>query len=99
MSDDTTNTGDSQNEHIVMLEERSIDEFRETGLLLLTNQFLHIFGWALAVDIDDDGKATKLYPTHCKFRGFDHNKAGEAYKKITLHLKERMPDLLKDIET
>lgn len=83
---------------LVMLEEQSIEEFRDAGLLLLTNQFLHIFGWALTVNIDENGKITKFYPAHCKFRGFDNKNTSEAYEKITLHLAERMPELLKDIE-
>lgn len=81
---------------ITMIEERSIQEFRDAGLLLLTNQFLHIFGWALTVNLDDDGKVTKFYPAHCKFRGFDNVSTGEAYEKITKHLEQRMPELLKD---
>jgi len=84
---------------IVMIEKRSIDEFREAGLLLLTNQFLHIFGWALVVEVDDDGNVTKFYPAHCKFRGFDSDSTSRAYKKITKHLEQRLPELLKDIET
>lgn len=87
-----------QVEQAVMLEERSIKEFREAGLLLLTNQFLHIFGWALTVEIDDDGNVTKFYPAHCKFRGFDNDRTSKAYAQITNHLKKRMPELLKDIE-
>ena len=103
MTDDATNTEQSRvaadypNERLDMLDERSIEEFREAGLLLLTNQFLHIFGWALTVNVDEDGKITRFYPAHCKFRGFDARSTGEAYEKVTRHLAERMPDLLKDI--
>lgn len=104
MADETTNTEQNSvaancpNESLVMLDERSIEEFREAGLLLLTNQFLHIFGWALTVNIDEDGKIARFYPAHCKFRGFDSKNASEAYEKVTRHLSERMPELLKDIE-
>ena len=104
MTEETANTeqsrvaADCPNDRLVMLEEQSIEEFRDAGLLLLTNQFLHIFGWALTVNIDENGKITKFYPAHCKFRGFDNKNTSEAYEKITLHLAERMPELLKDIE-
>ncbi len=80
------------------LEERSINEFRETGLLLLTNQFLHIFGWALVVETDDDGNMIKFYPAYCKYRGFDSKSLDKAYEQITKHLKKRIPELLKDFE-
>lgn len=104
MTDKPTNieqslvAADCPNESLVMLDERSIEEFREAGLLLLTDQFLHIFGWALTVNIDEDGKITRFYPAHCKFRGFDSKNASEAYEKVTRHLAEHMPELLKDIE-
>ena len=34
-------------------EERSLDEFRATGLMVFANQFLHIFGWTLVVETCD----------------------------------------------
>lgn len=89
---------DKQKKEVAMIEKRSIEEFRDSGLLLLTNQFLHIFGWALVVEFDDEGNATKLYPAYCKFRGFDNENTVEAYEKITRHLAKRMPELLKDSE-
>ena len=91
-------TKGGQADAIDMLEKRSIDEFREAGLLLLTNQFLHIFGWALVVEVDDNENVTKFYPAHCKFRGFDNDDTSKAYKRITKHLAKRMPELLKDIK-
>ena len=101
--DETTNpesnTATAALDEPIMVEEKSIEEFREAGLLLLTNQFLHIFGWALTVNIDEDGTITKFYPAHCKFRGFASKNTSEAYEKVTRHLAERMPELLKDIET
>ena len=81
----------------VMLERRSINEFRNSGLLLLTNQFLHIFGWALVAEVDEKGNATELYPAYCKFRGFDNEDTDKAYEQITRHLEKRMPALLKDL--
>lgn len=86
-------------EHKSMIEKRSIEEFRNSGLLLLVNQFLHIFGWALVVEVDEDGKATNFYPKHCKFRGFDNRSTKKAYKMVTYHMKDRLPDLLKDVES
>jgi len=93
---DLENPTDQDDDDVI--EERSIEEFRETGLLLLTNQFLHIFGWALTVDIDEDGKVTKFYPAYCKFRGFDSDLTSKAYEKVTKHLEKRMPELLRDVK-
>ena len=80
------------------MEQRSVNEFRDAGLLLLTNQFLHIFGWTLAVEIDDDGNVIKFYPAYCEFRGFDNEDTTKAYEQITKHLEKRMPELLKDLK-
>lgn len=87
-----------QAENINMLEERPIDEFRQTGLLLLTNQFLHIFGWALTVEIDDFGNSIRIYPAYCKFRGFNSDDVSKAYEQVTRHIEKRIPELLKDLE-
>ena len=64
-----------------MISEKSWDEFRASGLLWWTNRFLHLFGWSLVVEIDDNTvplgghpsiaeNVTRVYPAHCKFRGF-----------------------------
>ena len=41
----------------------------------------------------------KFYPAHCKFRGFDNDIVSDADVKITKHMRNRLPELLKDIET
>lgn len=38
-----------------------LDEFRDSGMLYLANRTLHVFGFALAVERDEDGHATELY--------------------------------------
>ena len=53
-----------------MIDKKTWDEFRSTGLLLFVNTMLHIFGWAIVVKYDDDDSIT-AYPARVKFRGFD----------------------------
>ncbi len=43
------------------LERFDLDEFRDSGMLYLANRTLHVFGLALAVMRDDEGKAVELY--------------------------------------
>jgi len=81
-----------------MVERRTVKEFRETGLLVLVNQFLHIFGWALVVEVDDNGKVIDFFPAYCKFRGFSNETTMRAYQRVTKHIADRLPSLLKDIE-
>lgn len=50
--------------------EESWDKLREDGLFRFLNLFLHIFGWAIQMEVDDDGKIEKVYPIRCKYDGF-----------------------------
>lgn len=50
--------------------EESWEKLRETGLLRFLNMFLHIFGWAIQMTVDDDGKIERVYPIRCKYDGF-----------------------------
>jgi len=67
-------------------------EFRDTGLLLIVNQFLHIFGWCIVVVIDDD-KVKACFPARTKYRGFDEKSTSEAYVKISEYMSENAKEL------
>lgn len=51
-------------------QEESWDKLRETGLFRFLNMFLHIFGWAIQMEVDDYGKIERAYPIRCKYDGF-----------------------------
>ena len=70
-----------------MIDKKTWDDFRQTGLLLFVNQFLHIFGWSIVVNIDDGGDVS-AYPARVKFRGFDDKSTGDAYVKISNYISE-----------
>ena len=43
------------------ISEKSWQEFRETGLFWFVNSILHVFGWVLVVDVDNEDELyTKL---------------------------------------
>lgn len=75
-----------------MMTEKSWDEFRDSGLLWLVNQTLHLFGWAIAVNV---GEGT-AYPARVKYRGFseEHNDMG--YQKVSKYLKENIDEIEKE---
>lgn len=50
--------------------EETWDKFRDSGLFRFINLFLHIFGWAIQININDEGKVDKVYPIRCKYDGF-----------------------------
>jgi len=82
-----------------MVTEKTWQEFMEAGLLLLINQFLHIFGWALVVEVDDkdiDGPVIRCYPARVKFRGFDEESTSKAYAQISRYMKDNAEQLEKE---
>lgn len=74
------------------------DEFRNNGFLWFVNRMLHLFGYALTVDVDDNGKVTDAYPTRCKFRGFDDKSETMGFKNVTRYLKENIDGIEKDLD-
>lgn len=71
------------------------NDLRDAGLLLIVNQILHIFGWAIVISIDEDtGKAVEAYPARVKFRGFDNKSTEEAYIKVSEYMNKNAADLL-----
>lgn len=83
-----------------MVTEKTWNEFRATGLLLIINQILHIFGWAIVIEYDDDdvNKVIGAYPARVKFRGFDGDTASKAYVKLSKYMKDNADELYKEAE-
>lgn len=75
-----------------MVEEKSWKEFRESGLIWFVNQTLHLFGWALVMEIDED-EITRVYPARVKFRGFDEESNTKGYIKVSEYLKENIEQI------
>lgn len=83
-----------------MIKEKTWEEFRKTGLLLLVNQFLHIFGWAIVINVSEKEKEKiiSVYPARVKFRGFDNKSTSEAYKNVSKYMNENSKELLQESE-
>ena len=79
-----------------MITRKTWDDFRETGLFLLVNQFLHIFGWTLVVEVTEDGKVTECYPARTKFRGFGEESISAAYQKISKYMANNAAELYEE---
>lgn len=79
-----------------MLKRKDWNEFRNTGLFLLLNQFLHIFGWAIVLNIEN-GVVIECYPARVKFRGFDEKSSTEAYERISKYMSENGKQLHDEI--
>lgn len=79
-----------------MVQKKSWKEFRKSGLVLIINQILHIFGWAICFKIDSNGNVKDVYPARVRFRGFDNKNTSEAYQKVSQYMKNNVDDLLKE---
>jgi len=75
-----------------MVTKKEWSEFRSTGLVLIVNQILHIFGWALVFEIENN-EIKNVYPARVRFRGFDNDSISEAYKKLSHFMVENAKDL------
>lgn len=82
-----------------MLDQKTWKEFQSTGLLWLVNTFLHIFGWTLMAQVDDDGNIIGGVPCRTDFRGFTTDINDEGYLKVTDWLKENIDMLEGDVES
>lgn len=81
-----------------MIDRKSWDEFRKTGLFMFANTILHAFGWAIVVEVNDKNEVTEAFPARVKFRGFSDTDTEEMHKKIGNYLSENATDLRKETE-
>jgi len=82
-----------------MVEKRSWEEFRANGMLWWVNRILHLFGWAVAFEMDDDNNIKEVYPVRCKFRGFGPESETRGFKKLTNYLVTNIQELAKDLDS
>ncbi len=78
-----------------MIIKKSWSEFRSTGLPLIINQVLHIFGWAIVFEIEND-EIKNVYPARVKFRGFDNESVEDSYKKVSQFMLDNAKELLEE---
>ena len=78
-----------------MIDKKSWKEFKDSGLLWWINMILHTFGWAIAIEMEND-KIIDVYPARVKFRGFGEKNNTEGYIKVSEYMKDNVTDLLKE---
>lgn len=79
-----------------MVNKKSWEEFRETGLLWWINMILQTFGWAIVV-AKEDGEITQVFPARVKYRGFSEKDNTEGYEKVSKFLDNNATDLAKEV--
>ena len=78
-----------------MVDKRTWDEFRASGLLWWINQILHTFGWAIVTEVED-GIVISAFPARVKFRGFDERRNTEGYQKVTKWVVDNVDEIYKE---
>ena len=81
-----------------MVKEKTWKEFRESGLLWWINMILHTFGWAIVIELDENGEITKAYPARVKFRGFEEGNNSMGYQQVTKYMVDNAEELLRESE-
>jgi len=81
-----------------MFEEKTWTEFRNSGLLWFINQTLHLFGWAIAMDVTEEGHVKRVYPARVKFRGFSQERNTMGYAQVSNYLRDNVEQLAKEAE-
>ena len=76
---------------------KSWDEFRDNGLLWFINTILHMFGWAIVVEVDN-GEVINAYPARVTFRGFSEESTTNGYQKVSKWMAENAAELLDEAE-
>jgi hypothetical protein len=80
-----------------MIEKKTWQEFRNTGLLFFINSILHAFGWSIVMELDASKCIKNVYPARVKFRGFEEKITSEEHLKIAKYLKENSQELYNEI--
>lgn len=79
-----------------MIDKKAWSEFRTSGMLWFVNTILHAFGWAIVLDIDDNGEVVGCYPARVKFRGFSEDVNTKGYIALSEYLQKNINDITEE---
>jgi hypothetical protein len=81
-----------------MIDKKTWKDFKDSGLLWFINTTLHLFGWVIVFEVDEDGIISEVYPARTNFRGFPAEVNDDGYIKLTNHLSDIISELKNDIK-
>lgn len=76
-----------------MVTKKTWADFRNTGLVVIINQILHVFGWAIVFNVDEADKVVDVFPARVKFRGFSEESTAKAYVKLSQFMEDNAKEL------
>jgi len=78
------------------MEKKTWDEFQSAGLLWFVNRILHIFGWAIVINCEDDGTVSECYPARVPYRGFEPATEEENFEKVARFMRDNAKALYEE---
>jgi hypothetical protein len=78
-----------------MVNEKTWEEFKESGLLWWINMILHTFGWSIVFEYEGN-TIKRVYPARVKFRGFNEKHNTEGYQKVSEFMNKNSSELEKE---
>ncbi len=79
-----------------MIDRKEWQEFKDTKLLWWVNRILHTFGWAIVLQVEEDGKISDVYPARVKFRGFSKDIETNGFIGLSEYLKKNIDEIEKE---
>lgn len=80
------------------IERRPWEELRSSGLLWWINRTLHLFGWVIVLECEEDGSVAYAYPARTIFRGFSPDVEDSGFRSLTEYLSREAGALLDDCD-
>ena len=78
-----------------MIERKTWEQFKDSGMLWWINMVLHTFGWSIVLVLEK-GQIIDVYPARVKFRGFSEKDNTEGYIDVSEYMKENADELLRE---
>lgn len=66
-----------------MVNKKTWKQFQDSGLLWWINMILHTFGWAIALNVNEEGEITDAFPARVKYRGFGEKENTDGYIRVS----------------
>lgn len=75
------------------IEKKTWKEFKDSKLLWWVNRSLHLFGWSIVLEVDNDRNITAAYPAKVTFRGFSQETESKNFIELSNYLKENIDEI------
>lgn len=77
----------------------SWEEFRSSGLLWWVNRMLHLFGWAIVIELDGQTKdVARVFPARVTFMGFCEDSEDRGFLRLRSWMAANGPALQEHVE-